>query len=98
MSLPQLASLAASMSPHIRSTALERQRAQQEIFSQQHFEVKGDLIVFRETHKLFNQVRAVLKKLKSAGQTAITTLNGYAANVRAMDDRAVFSYVMVNFL
>ena len=98
MSLPLLSALAANMSAHIEASARDLQFAQQAIFNQQHFEVKGDLIVFRETHKLFNQVRAVLKKVKDAGQSAISTLHGYAGNVRTMDDRAVFSYVMVNFL
>lgn len=98
MSFPMLSALAENMSAHIHASARDLQLAQQAIFNQRHFEVKGDLIVFRETHKLFNQVRAVLKKVKDAGQTAIATLHGYAANVRTMDDRAVFSYVMVNFL
>jgi hypothetical protein len=98
MSLPMLSALAANMSAHIQASARDLQLAQQAIFNQQHFELKGDLIVFRETHQVFNQVRAVLKKVKDAGRTAITTLHGYAANVRTMDDRAAFSYVMVNFL
>ena len=76
MSLPLLSALAANMSSHVQASARELQLAQQAIFNQQHFELKGDLIVFRETHKLFNQVRAVLKKVKDAGQTAITTLHG----------------------
>jgi len=98
MSLQVLSAFAVNMSAHIEASARDLQRAQQAIFSQKYFEAKGDLIVFRNTNELFNHVRGVLKKAKEAAQTAITTLNRYAADVRIMDDRALFSYVMVNFL
>lgn len=98
MSLPMLSGLAVNLSAHIEASARDLQQAQRAIFSKHYFEVKGDLIVFRNTNELFNHVRAVLKKAKDAAQGAITTLNGYAGTVRAMDDRALFAFVMVNFL
>lgn len=90
--------LPVNIAAQIEGHARNLQQVQQTVFSTRYFEVRGDLVVFKNTNEMFNHVRSLLKKADEMAKSAISTLNQYASKIRAMDDRTVFTYVMVNFL
>jgi hypothetical protein len=88
------------MPPGLEATLQDLKRLQDEVTSsaQKYFEVKGDIIVFKNTDELAKIIHAALVKLNAAAQTTIKALNGYADEVKRMDDRTLCTFVIAKFL
>ena len=84
----------------LEATIKELRRLETEVTgsAQKYFVVKGDVIVFQNTDDLAKTIHAALVKLNAAAQSAMRALNGYADDVRRMDDRALFAFAMAKFL
>lgn len=91
---------APGLSNYLESLARDFNRLENEIVSSgsRYFEVKGDLIVFKNTDDLAKNIHAITVKLNDAAQTAVRALNSYASTVRSMDDRTLCLYVMARFM
>ena len=89
-----------SLSAPFANIANEFQQIQQKIVSSasKYFEVKGDLILFKNTDEMGGHIQELLATLSRASQTTVKTLNQCAATFRSMDDSALLAYVLLKFL
>ncbi len=92
--------VAPGLANHFEALARDFNRLQNEVVSSasKYFEVKGDLILFKNTDELAKDIHAATVKLNDAAQTAVKNLNQYAATVRSMDERKLCAYVLVRFM
>jgi hypothetical protein len=88
------------LSNNFESLARDFNRLQNDVVNSasKYFEVKGELLIFKNTDELAKNIHAATVKLNDAAQTAIRTLNNYAATVRSMDDRRLCAYVLARFM
>ena len=89
-----------SLSAPFANIANELQQIQQKISASasKYFEVKGDLVLFKNTSEMSDHIQELLGVLSRASETTVRTLNQCAASVRAMDDSTLLAYVLFKFL
>ncbi len=88
------------ISGNFEALAREVKRMQNDAVTsaQKFFEIKGDLIIFKNTKELAKTLHPMLVSLNSAAQTMIKSLNGYATTVQMIDDPTLCAFFITKFM
>jgi hypothetical protein len=82
--------------PNLEPILMELKTFQDQVSTEaaKYFEVRGDLVIFKNTDALAKAIHSGIVRLNSGAQATVRALNGYADTVRRADQRAAFLLIV----